>query len=109
MTFYSVESIEPKSPGEGVEMRIIAGKNMTLVFFSLAPGATVPEHSHPHEQIGTVVKGAIELTLAGKKKVVAAGDAYHIPGGAVHSGHNLDAAAEIIEVFSPARQDLTGG
>ncbi len=109
MTFYNVQDIEVKSPAEGVQMRIIAGNNMTLVFFSLAPGAIVPEHSHPHEQIGTVVKGTIELTIAGEKKVVTAGNAYHIPGDVLHSGQNLDAPAEIIEVFSPAREDLTGG
>ena len=109
MTFYQVQSIAPKSPADGVQMRIIAGQNMTVVFFSLAPGATVPEHAHPHEQIGTVLKGRIELTIAGKKKVVSAGDAYHIAGDVVHSGQNLESPAEIIEVFSPARADLTGG
>ncbi len=109
MTFYHVQAMEAQSPAEGVEMRIIAGQNMTVVFFSLAPGATVPEHSHPHEQIGTVLKGRIELTIAGEKKVVSAGDAYHIPGDVVHSGQNLESSAEIIEVFSPAREDLTGG
>ncbi len=109
MTFYNVQAIAPQSPAEGVEMRIIAGQNMTVVFFSLAPGATVPEHAHPHEQIGTVLKGSIELTIGGEKKVVSAGEAYHIPGDVVHSGNNQNAPAEIIEIFSPARDDLTGG
>lgn len=108
MTFYEIQSLPPKSPAAGVQMRIIPGANMTVAFFSLAPGATVPEHAHPHEQIGTVVKGAIELTVAGEKKVVAAGGAYHIPGDVPHSGQNLDAPAEIIEIFAPARQDLAG-
>ena len=108
MTFYNVQAIEAQSPAEGVEMRIIPGSNMTVVFFSLAPGATVPEHSHPHEQIGALIKGAIELSIGGEKKVVRAGEAYHIPGDVLHSGRNLDAPAEIIEIFSPARKDLTG-
>ena len=106
MTYYDIQSIEPKSPGEGVVMRVIPGKNLTVVFFNLAPGALVPEHSHPHEQIGSVLKGAIELNIAGEKKVVSAGGAYHIPGDVVHSGQNLDSASEVIEIFSPAREDL---
>ena len=106
MTFYDIQSMNPKSPTEGVEMRIIPGKNMTVVFFSLAPGALVPEHSHPHEQIGTVLKGSIELNIAGEKKIVSAGGAYHIPGDVAHSGQNLDYASEVIEIFSPAREDL---
>ena len=107
MTFYDVQSIEPKSPAKGVEIRIIPGEKMTFVFFSLAPGSVVPEHSHPHEQIGTVLKGSIELDIAGEKKVVTAGGAYHIPGDVVHSGKTQDAPAEVIEVFAPVREDLT--
>ena len=106
MTYYDIQSLEPKSPAEGVEMRIIPGKNMTVVFFSLAPAALVPEHSHPHEQIGTVLKGSVELNVAGEKKIVFAGGAYHIPGDVAHSGQNLDCASEVIEIFSPAREDL---
>jgi quercetin dioxygenase-like cupin family protein len=106
MTFYDIQSIDPKSPAEGVEMRIIPGKNMTVVFFNLAPGALVPEHSHPHEQIGTVRKGSVELNIAGEKKIVSAGGAYHIPSDMVHSGKNMDSASEVIEIFSPAREDL---
>jgi quercetin dioxygenase-like cupin family protein len=54
-----------------------------------------------------VLKGSVELNIAGEKKVVIAGGAYHIPGDVVHSGKTQDAPAEIIEVFSPAREDLT--
>ena len=108
MTFFDIQSIVPKSPGEGVEMRIIPGEKMTFVYFNLAPGAVVPEHSHPHEQIGTVLKGAVELEIAGEKKVVTAGGAYHIPGDVVHSGKAQDEPAEVIEVFAPPREDLTG-
>ena len=87
-------------------MRIIPGENMTFVFFNLAPGSVVPEHSHPHEQIGTVLKGSVELNIAGEKKIVTAGGAYHIRRDVVHSGKNLDVASEVIEVFSPVREDL---
>ena len=106
MTYYDIQSIEPKSPGEGVMMRVIPGKNMTVVFFNLAPGALVPEHSHPHEQLGSVLSGSVELNIAGEKRIVTAGGAYHIPGDVVHSGQNLDFASEVIEIFSPAREDL---
>ena len=106
MTYYDLKSMQPKSPAEGVEMRIIAGEKMTVVFFTLAAGAVVAEHAHPHEQIGSVLKGSLELDIAGDKRIVQAGEAYHIPGNVVHSGKNLDAPAEVIEAFSPARDDL---
>ena len=78
-----------------------------MVFFSLAPNAIVPEHSHPHEQIGAVLNGSVELNIAGEQKIVSAGEAYHIPGDMIHSGQNQDSPAEVIEVFAPAREDLT--
>ncbi len=106
MSFINLQSLAVKTPAEGVEIRVVAGERMTLVFFYLSPGAKIPEHSHPHEQIGTVLKGSLELNIAGEKKIVTAGGAYHIPGDVVHSGQNLDSASEVIEVFSPAREDL---
>lgn len=108
MSFFDIQSITPKSPAEGVEIRVIPGEKMTFAFFNLAPGSVVPEHSHPHEQIGTVIKGSIELTIAGEEKVVTAGGAYHIPGDVVHSGKTQNEPSEVIEVFAPARKDLTG-
>jgi quercetin dioxygenase-like cupin family protein len=108
MSFFDIQSITPKSPAEGVEIRVIPGEKMTFAYFNLAPGSVVPEHSHPHEQIGTVLKGSIELTIAGEKKVVTAGGAYHIPGDVVHSGKTQNEPSEVIEVFAPAREDLTG-
>jgi len=87
-------------------MPIITGEKMMFVFFNLAPGSVVPEHSHPHNQIGTVLKGSVELNIAGKKKFVTAGWAYHIPVDVVHSGKTQDEPTEVIEVFAPVREDL---
>ncbi|MFO7786124.1 MAG: hypothetical protein R6V25_15955, partial [Desulfatiglandales bacterium] len=30
-----------------------------MAFFRVEAGSKVPEHSHPHEQIGTVIRGVI--------------------------------------------------
>ena len=106
MNYYTIKDIETKTPVEGVEIRVVPGDKMTLVFFYLAPGATIPEHSHPHEQIGTVLKGSLELCVGTDKKIVKPGQAWVIPSDMPHSGKNLEAPAEIIEVFAPTREDL---
>ena len=67
MTFYAVEDIVPKHPADGVAVRIIHGERMSVAFFTIAGGSGVPEHAHPHEQIGTVLKGKLELSVAGRK------------------------------------------
>jgi quercetin dioxygenase-like cupin family protein len=106
MNHYVLKNLEPRTPVEGVEMRIIHGEKMTMVFFQLQPGSGIPEHSHPHEQMGTVLKGTVELNVAGEKRVIYPGEAYHIPSQVVHSGKCGNSPAEVIEVFSPTREDL---
>jgi quercetin dioxygenase-like cupin family protein len=105
MKHFVLKEIEPKRPAEGVEMRVIPGEKMTMVFFHLAPGAEIPEHAHPHEQMGTVLEGSIELVVAGESKTIHEGEAYHVLPNLPHSGKCADSPAEIIEVFSPAREE----
>jgi quercetin dioxygenase-like cupin family protein len=106
MNHFFLKDMTPRVPGPGVEMRVIHGEKVTLVFFKLEPGAGIPLHAHPHEQIGTVLKGSIELVVADEQRMVGEGEAYHVPSNVLHGGRCGDAPSEIIEVFSPAREDL---
>ena len=105
MTYYSIKDVPLNKPAEGVEMRAIHGERMSVAFFTIAGGSRVPEHAHPHEQIGTVLKGKLELSIAGEKHLVTAGGAYHIPSGVTHSGLCLEGPAEVVEIFAPVRED----
>ena len=87
-------------------MRVTNGEKMTMVFFKLEPGAGVPLHAHPHEQVGTVLKGSIEFVVADEKRIVREGEAYHVPSNVMHGGKGGESPSEIIEVFSPPREDL---
>jgi quercetin dioxygenase-like cupin family protein len=106
MNHFVIRDMTPRKPAPGVEMRVIHGEKMTMVFFRLQPGAGVPLHAHPHEQIGTVLKGSIELVVADEKRIVLEGEAYHVPSNVLHGGKCGASPSEIIEVFSPAREDL---
>ena len=106
MRHFVIKELEPRSPADGVEMRVVHGEKMTIVYFSLAPGAEMPEHSHPHEQMGTVLAGKIEIVVDGEKKIIDQGSVYHVPSNAVHSGRCLELPSEAIEVFSPPREDF---
>jgi quercetin dioxygenase-like cupin family protein len=105
MSYFVVKELEPIKLVEGIEIRVIHGEKMTMVFFDIAPGAEVPEHSHPHEQMGTVIQGSLEFVLGGEKKTVKEGDAYHVPSNMVHSGRCGESPAKILEIFSPPRED----
>lgn len=106
MRHYVIGDMKPRKPTDGVEIRAISGERMTMAFFNLAPGSGVPEHSHPHEQMGTVLKGSMTLVIGGKELVVREGGAYIIPPDVPHSGRCGDTVTEVIEVFSPVREDM---
>jgi quercetin dioxygenase-like cupin family protein len=53
------------------------------------PGAMVPKHTHPGEEVGIVMEGELTLEIEGKPPVtLKAGEAFFVPAGTVHSGKN---------------------
>ena len=72
--------------------------------FRALPGALVPNHQHPHDQVGYVVSGEIKITIAGETSVCKAGDGYAILGGVEHSAI-FESEAVVIDSFTPPRED----
>ncbi|GIX06085.1 MAG: cupin [Candidatus Poribacteria bacterium] len=105
MPFYRVEEIEPFEQFQGVHLQIVSGERVMLSFVRFDPDGVVPEHSHPHEQMGTVLEGAFELVIAGERRTVQVGDAYWIPGGVPHSARALGRPALALDIFSPPREE----
>jgi quercetin dioxygenase-like cupin family protein len=92
----------------GIERRFLTASRMTIARFALARGAVVPPHSHDHEQVSYVVSGALRFRVAGEETLVRAGEALQIPTWAEHSVEVVE-DAEVIDVFSPVRQDWIDG
>ncbi len=80
------------------------GERTLLSEVTLVQDGVVPMHAHPHEQIGYVVRGAIEFTIGDRKVVLRAGDAYVIPGGVPHGCLALEDSLAI-DIFSPVRDE----
>jgi len=80
------------------------GERTLLSEVTFEKGGVVPRHSHPHEQTGYVVSGAIEFTLGDRVIVVRAGDGYLIPGDVAHGCLALEPSVAI-DVFSPIREE----
>ena len=90
----------------GVTRRtLVSGDHLTLVRVEIERGATVPEHTHPHEQAGTVIVGRISIRLGDRTATCDEGDAYLIPGGLPHEVTAIEPTT-IIEVFSPPREEF---
>jgi quercetin dioxygenase-like cupin family protein len=89
----------------GVRRRHLSGENVMLVEVTLANGAVVPEHQHPHEQISQVLSGKLELVVGGQKQVVGPGQAALIPSNVRHLATALEPTITL-DIFSPPREDF---
>jgi len=86
--------------------RLAAGEETSVQGFRIDPGAEVPEHSHPHEQAGVIVRGTLTFRVDGEELRVGPGDTYVISGDEPHGVINESEEAVVgYDVFSPPRTD----
>ena len=89
----------------GVGRKTLAvGEKGLLVEFVLEAGANLPPHTHPHEQIGYLVSGALDFIIDGQVYSAQPGDSWAIPGNVEHAAKALETSVAI-EVFVPVRED----
>jgi quercetin dioxygenase-like cupin family protein len=104
MSFIHLSDIKQKEIVPGFKAKMVHSDHMTLAFWNIEAGATLPEHSHPNEQITTVIKGKFEMTVAGETRIMERGAVFVIPSDAGHSGKAM-IDSELIDVFYPVRED----
>jgi len=83
----------------------LPGKEMMSMLIEFKVGGYGPEHSHPHEQLGFVVKGKIKMVLDGEEIIARAGEQICVPGNVSHSVLALEDSL-VLETFTPLREDL---
>jgi quercetin dioxygenase-like cupin family protein len=54
----------------------------------VAPGGGAPTHSHPVEEVLTVLEGEAEMWLDDQRKIVSAGQSLIVPAGRMHGFRN---------------------
>jgi quercetin dioxygenase-like cupin family protein len=103
--FWDPDAIVPRQLAPGVMAKIASGEKVMLSLVTLAPGAVVPEHAHPHEQMGMLVSGAMELTVSGQARTLSGNAIYLVPGGVLHKAVAGPEGAVALDVFSPPREE----
>ncbi len=104
MSYIDLGQQEEKELVPGFHVKFVHTNNMTFAYWRIEEGASLPDHSHPHEQVATLTEGKMEFNLDGEIKQIAPGDVVVIPPNAPHSGKALT-PCRIIDVFHPARED----
>lgn len=90
----------------GIRRKIISyDESLMVVKVSFEKGGIGTLHQHHHTQITHIESGSFEIEIDGIKKVLKAGDGFHVPPNALHGAVCLEAGI-LIDVFSPMRQDF---
>ena len=104
MTFVRLDEICRKELVPGFKCRFVHTEHMTLGYWDIEKGSSLPEHSHPHEQVSSIIEGIFEMTVGDTTRVLKKGDVAVISGGETHSGRAIT-DCRIIDAFYPVRDD----
>jgi len=94
------------SPQPGAVILATEGEKMTLTIMEFEPNTVLPEHSHPHEQVGYMVEGEAEFIIDGRSQQVRAGQMWCLPGGVRHQVKVGPRPMRVVEAFYPIREDF---
>ncbi|MEO5634638.1 cupin domain-containing protein [Gaiella sp.] len=100
------EPVEELTPLIG--RQVVNTEMMTIARIHLSAGAIVPSHSHPHEQVATVLEGRLRFVVGDEVHLVARGDSMFVPSGVSHDVEALEDSL-VLDVFAPVRDDWVRG
>ena len=104
MAVLKLADLEPREQMPGFQGRFLHTDRVTVVHWNVQEGAQLPEHSHPHEQISTLIAGTFIMVIDGIETQLTAGSIAIIPPNAIHSGHAVT-SCQFVDVFQPVRED----
>ncbi len=104
--FVHFDDVRPFELTAGVTGRPLFGEGTMINLIDFGAGATVPLHSHEHEQLGIVLRGMQALVVDGVAHELGPMEGYVLPGGVEHSAYCGPDGATVIDVFHPVREDM---
>ena len=104
MDYRNLNEIEAREMVPGMKARFVHSSNMTFAFWDISAESSLPEYSHPHEQVMYVMEGECDFTVNGETQRVGPGGVVVIPPHAVHSSQPLK-ECRVLDVFHPVRED----
>lgn len=105
VAFARLEALPERQMMPGVYLRILAGDGLMFSIVRFDPHATVPTHQHPHEQIGFVLEGELDLWVDGGRRTLGRGALYTIPSNVPHGAETRDGTCTVVDVFHPLRDE----
>lgn len=104
--FIEEQQIPWQTADEGIGRKVLAyDPSIMLVKVDFEQGAVGKVHKHVHVQITYIESGVFEVEIADEKKILKAGDGFHVPSNTEHGVVCLEKGV-LIDVFSPMREEF---
>lgn len=104
MPLFELDQLPVREIFPGLRARLIHSDRVSHSWVDVDPGATFPEHRHPHEQIVTVLSGELELVVDGVTYRLTPGVVFVIPPDVPHRGGSTT-GCRVLDAFAPVRED----
>ena len=106
MGFIKVNEIRPREIVPGFHGRFVHSANITIAYWDIRKGSSIPVHHHVHEMIVNVIEGTLELTIDTETQVLEAGMAAVIPSNIPHTATGIT-DCKVLDVFHPVRPEYS--
>lgn len=104
MELVEVKNVKALEPFKDCVVRFVHSENVSIAYWTIKQNGILPDHSHINEQVTTVTKGELELTINGVSRILTAGMVAIIPSNEKHLAKALT-DCELTDVFYPIRED----
>ena len=105
MPFFQLSDVQPFPLVNGITIKGVSGDNISVSFLEFPPGAGIPPHRHPNEQIGIIEEGELQYTIGDHTMICRRGMAFLIPPDTLHSALVVSSQpVRLIDVFTPPRR-----
>ncbi|MDO8365591.1 MAG: cupin domain-containing protein [Saprospiraceae bacterium] len=105
---HTISTITLFEISRGFNARFFHTGSMTIAYVEVDEGAELPEHTHLHEQVTTLLEGWFDLIVGGPKQALEPGYVCVIPSNVPHSG-KAHTRCRIMDLFNPVREDFRKG
>jgi quercetin dioxygenase-like cupin family protein len=89
----------------GSKSHLVVGERILVSFLAMPANSYFPPHRHEAEQIMIVLHGYVDEIIEGKLYSAKKGDVLILPSNIEHGGYIGDVDCQVIDIFSPPRQD----
>ncbi len=92
--------------GGGIKRKILSyNEQLMMVKVAFEQGAIGSLHQHYHTQMTYVIHGSFEVQVGDERKILKEGEVFYAPPNIMHGVVCLE-AGELLDVFSPMREDF---